>query len=165
MQIRGYVASDLDELFKIDQECFPPGISYSLDELARFINDPDSVTWVAEVNHQKAGFIVADRRPHRVGHIITIDVVESGRRAGVGTALMYVVEEWARRQGLKLMYLETAEDNQPAQAFYKARGYEKVEEIGNYYSSGRTAWVMVKWLEKPKAAGRKSKLSFLTSQL
>jgi len=47
---------------------------------------------------------------------------------------------------LRLIYLETAEDNWAAQSFYMARGYAKVEEIPDYYSSGKTAWVMVKWL-------------------
>jgi len=47
-----------------------------------------------------------------------------------------------------LIYLETAEDNAPAQAFYAGRGYEKLRMIDRYYSNGRAAWVMVKWLGK-----------------
>ena len=81
-----------------------------------------------------------------MGHIITIDVVESRRRAGAGTLLMEAVEEWAEQKGLKLIYLETADDNRAAQKFYTARGYAKVDEVENYYSNGQTAWVMVKWM-------------------
>ena len=70
------------------------------------------------------------------------------RRRGVGSALMDAAEDWAERQDLRLIYLETAEENAPAQAFYAGRGYEKVRMIERYYSNGASAWVMVKWLRQ-----------------
>jgi len=148
MRLRSYRASDLDTLHQIDQACFPPGVSYSREELAGFIGHRNSATWVAEVEQEITGFLVAGREPQRVGHIITIDVVAGRRRRGVGSALMTAAEEWAARQQLRLIYLETAEDNAPAQAFYAGRGYEKLRMIDRYYSNGRGAWVMVKWLGK-----------------
>jgi ribosomal-protein-alanine N-acetyltransferase len=146
MDIQPFAATQLDTLYKIDQECFPPGISYSRKELARFIQHKLSKTWVAFSSDQIIGFVVLGREPQKVGHIVTIDVVQSARGTGVGSALMKTAEDWAFRQGLHLIYLETAEDNRPAQCFYMARGYAKVEEIPNYYSAGQTAWVMVKYL-------------------
>ena len=148
MRLRSYRASDLDALHQIDQACFPPGVSYSREELAEFIGHQNSATWVAEVEQEITGFLVAGREPQRVGHIITIDVVACWRRRGVGSALMSAAEDWAARQQLRLIYLETAEDNAPAQAFYAGRGYEKLRMIDRYYSNGRGAWVMVKWLGK-----------------
>ena len=56
-------------------------------------------------------------------------------------------EDWARRRGLGLVYLETAEDNIAAQTFYDARGYAKYEKLADYYADGTAAWVMVKWLK------------------
>src|SRR5437867_1438334 len=38
MRVRPYRRSDLPKLHEIDQTCFPPGISYSRDELGRFIH-------------------------------------------------------------------------------------------------------------------------------
>jgi ribosomal-protein-alanine N-acetyltransferase len=146
MDIRPYQAKDLDTLYEIDQECFPPGISYSKSELARFIGHRLSKTWVAFSDHGNIGFVILEREPHEVGHIVTIDVTKDARAAGVGSALMKVVEDWANRQSLRLIYLETAADNRTAQIFYKGRGYVKVEEIADYYSTGHPAWVMVKWL-------------------
>lgn len=92
------------------------------------------------------GFLILECEPQKVGHIVTIDVIESWRGAGVGTALMTTIEAWAERQSLRLIYLETADDNRTAQIFYTARGYVKVEEIDHYYPNGQAAWVMVKWL-------------------
>jgi [ribosomal protein S18]-alanine N-acetyltransferase len=146
MNLRAFKRSDLRALHRIDQACFPPGISYSARELDRFISHSKSRTWVAEEKGGIAGFLIAGEEPQKVGHIITIDVVESRRRAGVGTLLMDAVEEWAGKKGIKLIYLETADDNRAAQNFYTARGYAKVEEVENYYANGQTAWVMVKWL-------------------
>jgi ribosomal-protein-alanine N-acetyltransferase len=146
MRLRAFKRSDLAPLQRIDESCFPPGISYSARELDRFVSHPKSQTWVAEDGTGIAGFLILAQEPQKVGHIVTIDVVESQRRSGVGTMLMDAAETWAARKGLRLIYLETANDNRPAHAFYTARGYAKVDELPNYYSNGQTAWVMVKWL-------------------
>jgi [ribosomal protein S18]-alanine N-acetyltransferase len=146
MNLRAFQRSDLASLHKIDKSCFPPGISYSARELDRFITRAKSRTWLAEEGGEIAGFLIAAEEPQKVGHIITIDVVEIWRRAGVGTLLMDAAEKWAEQKGLKLIYLETADDNHPAQDFYTSRGYAKVDEVAHYYPNGQTAWVMVKWM-------------------
>lgn len=147
MQLRPFRSSDLQTLYEIDQACFPPGVSYSRDELARFIHRRNSTTWVAEADDAIVGFLVAARQPQRMGHIITIEVVKSWRRRGVGAALLDAAEDWARRQGLRGVYLETAEDNLDAQQFYQAQGFEKIEKLDRYYSNHGAAWLMVKWLK------------------
>lgn len=157
MQIRPFRPADLQTLYEIDQACFPPGVSYSCEELARFISHRNSKTWVAQAGDEIAGFLIADRQPQQVGHIITLDVVERWRRRGIGAKLMDDAEKWAQREGLRLIYLETAEDNLAAQRFYNARGYEKVEKIDRYYSNGAAAWVMVKWLNQAIYTQRSAK--------
>jgi [ribosomal protein S18]-alanine N-acetyltransferase len=147
MRIRDFQPADLPTLSKIDQECFPPGISYSREELAAFIAHRSARTWVAEDQGSIVGFVVASREPVRVGHIITIDVLEGSRRQGTGTGLMKVAEDWARKAGLQLIYLETAEDNVAAHSFYEARGYRKMDRVERYYNNGQAAWVMVKHLK------------------
>lgn len=146
MRIRDFQPSDLPRLSEIDQSCFPPRIAYSREELGRFIAHRSSRTWVAEDDDRIVGFVVAGRQPVRVGHIITIDILEGYRRRGVGSELMSVAENWARKAKLELMYLETAEDNLSAQKFYEGRGYRKVEKVEQYYGNGLAAWVMVKRL-------------------
>jgi len=147
MRIRDFQPADLPTLSKIDQECFPPGISYSREELAAFIAHRSARTWVAEDRGSIVGFVVANREPARVGHIITIDVLEGSRGQGTGTGLMKMAEDWARKAGLQLIYLETAEDNVAAHSFYEGRGYRKVDKVERYYHNGQAAWVMVKQLK------------------
>lgn len=102
---------------------------------------------MAEVEGSIVGFVVANREPPRIGHIITIDVVGNCQRQGVGRELMNAAENWARKARLRIMYLETAEDNLAAQNFYEARGYRKVDKVERYYNNGQAAWVMIKHLE------------------
>jgi ribosomal-protein-alanine N-acetyltransferase len=148
MRLRPFRPADLDTLFEIDRECFPPGISYPREELRRFVEFRGGKTWIAEEGGEIAGFLIAHRQPGRVGHIVTIDVREQVRRRGVGRELMRAAEEWAHSNRLQLIYLETAEDNRAAQAFYEALGYDKVEKIPRYYSNGMAAWVMIKRLDR-----------------
>ena len=146
MILRSFRPADLQTLFEIDQDCFIPGISYTHDELRAFIGHRHSQTWVAEEAGAIVGFLIANREPRKILHIITIDVVKAVRRRGVGSLLMDAAEQWARDQGLRLIGLETAQDNVAAQRFYQARGYRKVDEIPRYYADGTNAWVMVKEL-------------------
>ena len=154
MSLRPFRPDDLEVLYRIDQACFPPGVSYSRQELAAFITRRSSKTWVAVAGDQVIGFLVADRAPQSVGHIITIDVAEHWRRRNVGTLLMDAAEYWVSTQKLRFVYLETAEDNLKAQAFYEKRGYVTLKRIARYYSNGAAAWVMVKALGEPMVDNR-----------
>ena len=145
--LRPFRGADLDALAAIDQECFPPGISFTRIELLGFIGQRNAKTWVAEARGEIVGFVVAERHLRQVAHIITIDVIKSWRRRGVGAKLMGAVEDWARQQGLRMVYLETAEDNVAAQRFYQERGYEQIETLKDYYARGLDAWLMAKKLE------------------
>jgi ribosomal-protein-alanine N-acetyltransferase len=146
MRLRPFRPGDLQTLYEIDQACFVPGISYTREELAAFIGHRHSQTWVAEEAGEIAGFLIAQREPRKILHIVTIDVLKIWRRRRVGSLLMDAAEQWAGDQGLRLIGLETAQDNLVAQRFYAARGYRKVNEIEHYYGDGTTAWVLVKEL-------------------
>ena len=111
-----------------------------------FITERRSRTWVAEAGEDIIGFLIASLEAEDTAHFVTIDVVASSRRKGVGRALMEAAEGWAKEKRVKILYLETAEDNLIAQRFYQARGYLQVERIDGYYSNGGAAWVMAKRL-------------------
>lgn len=144
MRIRNYRPSDLQTLYQIDHACFPPGIAYPKHELIHFLSMRGARAWVAESADETVGFLIACREAQDAVHIVTIDVVDSARRQGVGRALMDDAEIWAKAQEAKVIYLETAEDNLVAHRFYEARGYVRVEKVEGYYSNGQAAWVMAK---------------------
>jgi ribosomal-protein-alanine N-acetyltransferase len=144
--VRNFKPEDFEALWRIDQECFAPGISYSRQELKGFMRRRSSFTLVATEpgNSAIAGFIVAQDGP--TGHIITIDVIGSARRSGVGSLLLVEAEERLRAAGSRSVGLETAVDNAAALAFYKRHGYSVIRTWPRYYSNGVDALVMEKEL-------------------
>lgn len=160
--LRPFRRHDFDALWKIDQECFPPGIAYSKHELSHYIQRRGSFTLVAEMaqgelDHDEgrhgsdgfsniAGFIVAEMGARGVGHIITVDVRSIARRSGTGSKLLAAAEDWLRNAKCFRVRLETAVDNHAAHAFYERHGYVRVGKIAKYYENGLDAYSMEKKL-------------------
>jgi [ribosomal protein S18]-alanine N-acetyltransferase len=165
--IRDFQADDFDTLWRIDQVCFPAGISYSRAELRFYMRRRASFALVAEsvwngedavsgtgqggsspasvAGFSVVGFIVAEG-PGARGHIITIDVLAPARRSGVGSLLLRAAEERLVRLKCAAVDLETAVDNISALAFYKRHGYSVIRTSPRYYSNGVDALVMEKRL-------------------
>ena len=165
--IRDFQPSDFETLWRIDQDCFPPGISYSRTELKVYMRRRGSFTLVAAdaapsapattiaepekagkhplpiVSADLAGFIVAEA-DRGSGHIITIDVIAAARRSGVGSLLLRAAEDRLRAAGCRSIELETAVDNVSALSFYKQHGYSVIRTFPRYYSNGVDALVLEK---------------------
>ncbi len=149
--MRDYRPGDFGSLWKLDQLCFREGISYSKAELRHYIDRPATFTIVAEQGETIVGFLVADRSRQRYGHIITIDIDPSKRRAGIGAALMQQAEERLRISGCNSVLLETAVDNVSALAFYKSLGYSVLKTIPRYYLNSIDALQMGKKLARAES--------------
>lgn len=144
--IRDFKAEDFETLWRIDQECFPPGISYSRPELKAYIRHRGAFTLIAcDTEKQNiVGFLVAHGGP--IGHIVTIDVIAAARRSGVGSLLLQAAEEKLQAAGSRAVGLETAVDNTSALAFYKRHRYNVIRTWPRYYSNGVDALVLRKAL-------------------
>lgn len=144
--IREYRPQDFESLWRMDQECFTPGIAYSKPELKTYIRSRSTFTLVAigSKKEEISGFIVAHAA--QIGHIITIDVSPQTRRSGVGSLLLLTAEERLRSTGSHAVGLETAVDNLTALSFYKRHGYYVVRTWPRYYSNGVDALVLRKEL-------------------
>ena len=148
--IRDSQPEDFERLWRIDQECFPPGISYSKQELKAYMRSTGAFTVVAHQAETIGGFLVAQSGQNRggIGHIITIDVVAAFRRSGLGSLLLEAAEDRLRKMGSSAVGLETAVDNLSALAFYKRHGYSVIRTWPRYYSNGVDALVMRKELAR-----------------
>ena len=141
--VRDYKPEDFESLWRMDQECFPPGISYSKQELRSFMRHRGSFTLVAtDAKEELQGFIVA--HCGATGHVITIDVGPNARRLGVGSVLLRAAEERMRAARCRAVGLETAVDNVPALSFYKRHGYDVIRTWPRYYSNGVDALLLEK---------------------
>lgn len=151
-QLRSYLPSDFETLYRIDQICFPKGISYGRFEMKVYLRAQGSVCMLAEILGKVAGFVLAELAPDE-GHIVTLDVLEEHRRKGIGSLLLAAVEVKASLRGGKRMVLETATTNEAAIALWKKHGYRRLGIIEDYYGQGNDAFRMVKDLGVIHGAG------------
>lgn len=152
VRIREATKADFDELWRIDQVCFEPGISYTRRELLWYMNLRGAFTLVGETQEKPrsqwkiSGFAVGQQPRPGLGHIVTIDVVGEARRTGLGTRLMADIEARLQEDGCQTIFLETAVDNVAAIKFYKRLGYFVVKTIPRYYLDKIDALMMSKEL-------------------
>lgn len=147
-RIREFRETDFERLWAIDQACFDRDLAYSRAELRFYMRLPGAFTLLAERGSDIAGFVVARAMRNRVGHIITIDVVEGARRSGTGSLLLRAAENCLVQAACFSVTLETAVDNIGAITFYQRHHYSIVRTLRDYYSNGLDALVMQKTLSK-----------------
>ena len=147
--LRVYRPEDFEQLYEIDQACFPPGVAYSRRTLRWFLGLRGADCVVAEDDKNILGFIVSHRRGPEA-HIVTIDVLEPHRRRGVGSALLHEAESRLGARGVGTVWLETATDNAAAVAFWQKHGYRTRSLLKDYYPGLLNAFSMTKALAGSK---------------
>jgi len=156
--IREFDTTDFETIHAIDQVCYSPDIAYSRAELHWYLDLRGADCLIAETpgsararRKQIAGFIITARQKLH-GHIVTIDVLETYRRAGVGASLLRRAEAHLLKCGVREVWLETATDNQAAIAFWEKHGYRTRGRLANYYPGGLDALAMSKVLKGSASA-------------
>lgn len=116
-------AKHIEDLARIEKLCFSKPWSY--EALAEELSNPLAVFFVAELD----GKTVAYAGMHHIideGYITNIAVHPDYRRRGLGTALVRVLDSYARDNGLAVLTLEVRQSNAAAINIYKDAGF--VEE-------------------------------------
>lgn len=163
---RAYEPRDFDTIYSIDQECYSAEIAYSRPELREYLLLPGADCILAETPRRRSSHAKQDRIPLKAmqqvdrsivgfcltahagaeGHVITMDVLESFRRRGVGSQLLARAEQRLAEYGVRQVSLEAAVDNTPAIAFWQNHGYRTRSILKGYYPGGRHALSMSKAL-------------------
>ena len=143
--LRSYEPHDFAALYKLDQSCFPAGISYSKITLRYFLTQPSADCTIAELDGRIVGFILSEENPP-LAHIITLDVDTKHRQQRIGTMLLETQESNLASRGVRSILLETAFDNEPAVAFWRSRGYRIEATLKRYYLGRIDAYEMRKIL-------------------
>jgi ribosomal-protein-alanine N-acetyltransferase len=144
--LREILSTDFEQLFRLDQVCFEPGIAYSRDELRRFLSMSSCEGVVAESERRVVGFAIGYLSRGKVAHVVTLDVDPKRRREGLGRELLEDLLARLAAQGARRVRLEVSTENRGAIAFYEKLGFILLGTIRDYYSPGADAFEMEKLL-------------------
>ncbi len=147
--LRDYQPADFPALCSIDRACFDSFIAWSPFAMRQALALPGSSCLVAVSLHAVIAFTVFSSL-HQAGHILTLDVLPSWRRHGLGSALISSAESRLAALPVSSISLETDTSNAPAIAFWLRRGYCIRGTLQNYYRRGRHAYFMTRELASPR---------------
>ncbi len=152
VRIRSAKVEDLDTIYEIERECFPLE-AFSKRLIAYLLKDPNSISLVALVDDEVAGFIICSilkgAGGDKVGHVLTIDVALKHRRKGIASRLMIELERRLKAMGVKACSLEVREDNVAARELYRKHGYVEIGPLMDYYGKGAHGIRLQKALNAP----------------
>jgi len=109
--------------------------------------------------NEKCKFFVAEEKGRIVGYsrlhlyrwnnsayIVTVLVDEKKRRKGVGTSLLKLMEDFARKNKARVLMFDTSADNAPAIQLYFKNGFKICGYNDKIYRNGKTAIYLAKEL-------------------
>lgn len=115
----------LNELANLHKKCFPHK-PWSADDFS------DLKKSGCEIIASQNGFVVY-RQTLDEAEIITIGVAPEARRTGIAAAMLGIIEGDLKKNGVKNIFLEVAEDNRPARQLYSSNGYVEIGVRPKYY--------------------------------
>lgn len=125
------------EAARLHAESFPPNEAWGAEAIALMLELPGTFGLLRPAR----GFVLA-RVAADEAEILTLAVVPTARRAGLGGALLAEAMVGAVARGAATMFLEVSERNQPARALYAAAGFAEVGRRRRYYPDGADALVL-----------------------
>ena len=114
-----------DELENLHKACFPKK-PWSASDFADLKKSGCDI--IASQNGFVVWRVVADE-----AEIITIGVHPNARKSGIASAMLAIIENDIKKRGGKKIFLEVAENNEPARKLYEANGYKKIGIRPKYY--------------------------------
>lgn len=146
MRIREATGEDADLLAAAHARAFDN--SWSAADILGLMSAMGGFALMAEMEAGPIGFILG-RAIGGEAEILTLVVAPDQRRAGVGEALVEALVREAETRGAEAVYLEVAEDNQPARALYWKCGFEPAGLRRGYYARGGARPVDALVLRRP----------------
>lgn len=132
MEIRELVAGGADQLVALFAAVLPGSATAQadqLDEPEAFLRDPSSFALGAYIDDAPVGLAWGLQMRSPSGRLTTyvheLDVHQTRRRQGVGSALIIEAMTLARSRGSTKFWLSTGEHNETAQALYESLGGDR----------------------------------------
>jgi len=149
-QLRRFKPSDLDCVIRVNRECLPENYTalFFINLYKRF---PGTFI-VAEADGEIVGYIMCRIETGipsfkvlgitKKGHVISVAVLPSHQRKGIGYALIREAMQAMVNYKAKECYLEVRESNLSALHLYNKLGFETARTLRNYYADGEAAFVL-----------------------
>lgn len=159
-KLRKFNSGDLEQVVHINRLCLPENYTnYFFAELHKRF--PETFL-VAEENGRIVGYVMCRieagllgfsfRGIGKKGHVVSVAVLPSHQRKGIGHALMVKVMENMWLYNAKHCFLEVRVTNKAAVNLYKNMGFKVTRVIRGYYVDREDAYVMSRELPfKPEA--------------
>lgn len=122
-------------------ESFPD--PWSEADFARLLASSGVVGLIARTGDEPQGLSLI-RNVAGECELLTIGVLPTARRTGVGALLLTQSEIAARRAGSRRLFLEVSDRNAPASALYERQGYRQIGLRKGYYRDGSAARVLAR---------------------
>lgn len=127
------MAELLHQLFAIEID-FTPDYAKQAAGIELIMADPAAKVFIAEIDGEVAGMctvqtLISTALGRKVGAVedVIIDVEHRGK--GIGSALMFAVENWASRRHLGRLQLRADKSNAPALCFYRQQGWKQTNLV------------------------------------
>lgn len=121
---------DYTHIARIHSASFEQG--WSAEEIRKLMEEGGSKAFVYDLEGTRAAFLLV-RFAADECEILAIAVDEAYKRQGIAQKLLDHLLFYARRDHIKTLHLEVAEDNLGAIALYEAAGYAEVGRRKGYY--------------------------------
>ena len=131
------VAAQAEALGAIHAAAFATGEVWHAADFSQLLAMPGTSGFI-----DPRGGLVLMRVAADEAEILTIGVVPALRRTGAGRSLLRAAVNRVAEQGASSVFLEVAEINAPARAFYASTGFDEVGRRPRYYADGGDALVM-----------------------
>jgi ribosomal-protein-alanine N-acetyltransferase len=111
---------------------------WTADAFSRMLSIPGTFGFVIAVAQSSVGFVLA-RVAAGEAEILTLAVDPQARNNRLGSQLLSAAMNESRARGAAEMFLEVAEDNEPALKLYRGANFAQVGRRPGYYKEvGRT---------------------------
>lgn len=124
------------------------GWHYRPARVARFLDDPDTVTVIASDRDRTVGFAIM-RLPGERAHVVLLAVRASHQQRGIGRRMTEWLVRTAATAGVASVHVELRAGNRAAHALYRAAGFTETLRLEGYYGGRETAVRMLRLLRLP----------------
>lgn len=142
LQIRQAETCDIRDLVDLDDECFDTyyyqKTKFGNAEFQNYLSGKKSILLVAVRDSGVVGYVAGAVRTSRrrsIAHLDSIAVASTARQKGIGSQLLRLFTQEAKRRACNLIMLEVATDNKEGLRFFSKRGFLKIHDLPGYYGS------------------------------